>query len=317
MDERIRHFLSPSLRYFAAVARYGSFRGAARELNIASSAVNRQIIALEESLGVELFERIGRRIRLSAAGEMLQRHLASAIVDFEGVTTELDAMRGLKTGRVRVATVESVAAEFLPDVLMRFSAAHPGIELVVSVAVSDDVERLVLAGEADVGLTFNPRERGAFAIGFSRNLAIGAVTSPGHPLAQLRQVGIADCMRFALALPARGLSLRQALDSTAALRTGDYRMRLEANALGLMRDAAASGQVVAFHTRVGLSRDLAAGRLVFHPLTDADLPVDQFAVIRRAGKDLDLAPATFHGFVVQELARAFDATDADSAAERP
>ncbi|ODN69682.1 LysR family transcriptional regulator [Methylobrevis pamukkalensis] len=317
MDERIRHLLSPSLRYFAAVARYGSFRGAARELNIASSAVNRQILSLEEALGVTLFERVGRGIRLSPAGELLLGHTAAVLREMEGLATGLDALRGLGTGRVRIASVESVGEAILPGIVTRFSAAWPGIDVHVTVAVSDEVERLVLAGEADVGLTFNPRMEASLAIGFRRNLRIGAVVAPGHPLAALRRVGLAECLRYPLALPARGLSLRHALDSTSAMRGGDIRTPVEADTLGVMKAMARGGTLVAFQTLVGLEQDLAAGTLVFRPLADADLPVDQFAVISRAEGTLTLAPTTFHAFAVNELSRLLSGYDAEAASDRP
>ncbi|SON56486.1 HTH-type transcriptional regulator GltC [Hartmannibacter diazotrophicus] len=317
MDDRIRHLLSPSLRYFAAAARYGSFRAAARELNVASSAVNRQIIALEEVLETKLFERIGRKIQLSTTGEILLRHVSSTVRGLEGMTGEFDALRGLKIGRVRVATVESVGEDLLPDILSRFSAAYPGIDIAVTLTISDEAEKLVLLGEVDVGLTFNPRERAALDIGFRRNLRIGAVVTPDHPLAKARTIGLADCMAYPLALPSKGLSLRHALDSTAVMRGGGYRMQVEANSLRLMKQVARGGHVVAFQTRIGMEPDLADRTLVFCPLSDADLPIDQFAVISRASGTLKLAPATFHTFVVQELARILAVDDADTASSRP
>ncbi|MBH0236561.1 LysR family transcriptional regulator [Methylobrevis albus] len=317
MTDRSRQLFGPSLRYFAAVARYGSFRGAARELNIASSAVNRQILALEEAMGVTLFDRVGRSIRLSAPGEILLRHVSDTLRDFETVVADIDALRGVKLGRVRISTVESVGEAILPGIMARFAAAYPGIDLVVTVTGSEEAERLVLAGQADLGLTFNPRERASLDTGFRRNIRIGAVVAPEHPLAQLRQVTLADCLRHPLALPAKGLSLRAALDATAAMRAGGFRVALEANTLGLMKAAARSGGVVAFQTRVGLEADLAAGTLVFRPLADADLPIDQFAVISRGDTTLKLAPATFHAFAVRELAEAMRGDDADPASIRP
>lgn len=317
LTDRSRQLFGPSLRYFAAVARYGSFRGAARELNIASSAVNRQILALEQAMGVTLFERVGRSIRLSAPGEILLRHVSDTLRDFDSMVAEIDAIRGLKLGRVRIATVESVGEALLPGIIERFAAAYPGIDLVVTVAGSEEAERRVLASEADIGLTFNPRERAALDTGFRRNIRIGAVVAPDHPVAALRNPSLADCLRHPLALPAKGLSLRAALDTTAAMRAGGFRMALEANTLGMMKAAARSRRLVAFQTRIGLEADLAAGTLVFRPLSDIDLPIDQFAVVSRADATLKLAPATFHAFAVRELADAMIVDDAETASPRP
>ena len=131
--DRARLLYSPAMRYFAAVAEHGAIRAASRELNVASSAVNRQILWLEDSLGVPLFERVGRRLQLSPAGEILLRHVTHVLRDFEQTTSELDALKGLKRGIVRIASVESVATELLSDlarlirqVLSRHPASHHG-----------------------------------------------------------------------------------------------------------------------------------------------------------------------------------------------
>lgn len=311
MSDRARHLFSPALRYFVAVARYGSFRAAARELNVASSAVNRQIRGLEDALGVALFERIGRRIRLSPSGEILLRHASETFREFEGAAAEIDALKGLKRGSVRIATVESVAEDMLPDIVTRFRLQHPGIDVTVTIGGSDEVTRLVAASDVDLGLTFNPTVDRQLEIGFRRALQIGAIVAPGHPLSESPSVRLSDCLRFPLAVPAKGLSIRAALDATAAFRSGDVRVAVDANTLAFVRAMARSGGYVGFHTMIGLGPDFLDGRLVFRPLGDPDLGSDRFAVITRSDRTLKLAAATFHSFAVRDLMTLFPPTDSD------
>lgn len=313
MSDPARHLFSPALRYFAAVARNGSFRAAARSLNVAPSAVNRQILGLEADLGVALFERIGRKIRLSPSGEILLRHVVDSIRDFEGAAAEIDALKGLKRGSVAIATVESVAQDMLPDIVSRFMTTYPGIDIAVTTAGSDEANRLVAAGEADIGLTFNPTPGRALDVGLRRYLKIGAVVAPEHPLASRQVVRLTDCLQHPLALPARGLSIRASLDATAAFRSGRQRLAIETNTLAFMRAMARAGQHVAFQTVVGLGPDVAAGRLLFKPLADADLAVDRFAVVTRGERTLKLAAATFHSYALRELVRLFPVDDAETA----
>lgn len=313
MSDRTRHLFAPALRYFAAVARHGSFRAAARELNVASSAVNRQILGLEADLGVALFERIGRRIRLSPSGELLLRHVTDTFRDFEAVAGEIDALKGIRRGRVSIATVESVAQDLLPDIVDRFLTLHPGIDVAVVTTVSEEATRLVTAGEVDLGLTFNPNGGRALEIGLRRVMRIGAVVAPSHPIAAMASVRLADCLRHPLAMPAKGLSIRAALDATAAFRGGAPRLAVETNTLTFMRAIARHGRHVAFQTRVGLEAEAAAGTLVFKPLADADLGADRFALVSRADRTLKLAAATFHTFALRELVRLFPADDAETA----
>ena len=95
--------LPRALLYVDAIARAGSVRKAAERLNVAASAVNRQLLDLERELGVELFERLPRGMRATAAGETLLAHIRRQRRDFEATRQQLEALRGLRRGRVRIA----------------------------------------------------------------------------------------------------------------------------------------------------------------------------------------------------------------------
>src|SRR5689334_4111606 len=92
--------LTTGFRYFVAVAEAGSVRGASLALNVAASAVSRQIILLEQQFNIALFERRGRSLKLSAAGEILLDGLKRATQGHETTLDHLDALRGLKRGRI-------------------------------------------------------------------------------------------------------------------------------------------------------------------------------------------------------------------------
>ena len=124
--------LSTAFRYFLAVADAGSIRAAARDLNIVSSAVNRQILLLEENLGIKLFDRVGRGLRLSEAGTVLVRQVRETLARYDDVVSELDTLCGLRRGRIRIATVESISMERVPELLAGFWERYPGIEVVIT-----------------------------------------------------------------------------------------------------------------------------------------------------------------------------------------
>ena len=117
-----RVFHQPALVYFVAVARHASVREAARQLNIASSAVTRQIALLEDALGMALFHRARQRMTLTPAGEILFRHARRLTAPMEAAVSELEMLRGLKTGSVRIAAVESVGLSFLPALIAELLA---------------------------------------------------------------------------------------------------------------------------------------------------------------------------------------------------
>jgi DNA-binding transcriptional LysR family regulator len=296
-----RALYSPAFHYFAAVAEAGSIRGAARRLNVASSAMNRQILLLEDAIGVPLFERRGRGLRLTAAGEMLLRHVRATQRDFEGTVADIDQLRGLKRGRVQLATVESASVGLLPDLVETFAARFPGIEIGVAVAGSAAVATMVEAGEADMGFTFNPPPSAGLSVALRRDLPVGAVVAPMHPLAERDGVSLADCLDHPLALPAKGLSLRDILDAGLATIARRPRVVLEATSLKVMALMARRGSVVAFQTRIGIEEDLQDGRLVFVPVVQPRLPVDRFSLVTANGRGLKLAPGAFFDHARERL----------------
>ncbi|MFN7195003.1 MAG: LysR family transcriptional regulator, partial [bacterium] len=96
-----------ALRYIAEVARRGSVRKAAAALNVAASAIDRQLLKIEAALGTPLFDRTPTGMRPTPAGAILLRHVADTLLDFERVRAEIDDLRGIKTGNVAIAAVDS------------------------------------------------------------------------------------------------------------------------------------------------------------------------------------------------------------------
>lgn len=306
-----RNLYSPAMRYFLAAAEAGSIRAASRELHVASSAVNRQILWLEEALGLQLFERVGRRLRLSQAGEVLLAHIRRTYSDFEGTVAELDALKGLRRGTVSVASVESVAERLLPAVISSFRKSYPGIHVNISVSSSEEAARKVEAAEADVGFTFDPPDMSTLTLAFQHDLVIGAVMAPNHPLAREADLSLADCLRYPVALPAEGLSIRSRIDIVRNRIPGASKTYVEANSLRLMRALARDENVIGFQTQIGCEDDLEGGLLVFRPLSDAPLQADRLCVVTSSLRALALAPGMFFDHAVLALKERIALIDAN------
>jgi DNA-binding transcriptional LysR family regulator len=268
-------------RYFLAVAEAGSVRAASRHLNVAASAISRQLIQLEDQLGVALFDRSGRGLSLAPAGAILLRGLRAAAHGHETTLDELDAMKGLKRGLLRIATVESISVSVLPDMLLDFAARFPGIEVAVTVAGSDAVTGLVRDLQADLGFTFNPTSLEGLEAFATCDLRLGAIMAPVHPLSEAKQLSLAECLEHPVAWPSPGLSLRTILDSAPQARKA--KPAFECNSLRLMASLARRGGCIAFQTPIGIERELANGELVWIALSDKRLPLDRLRVVRRLG----------------------------------
>lgn len=301
MSRKVRRLHSSALNYFMAVAEEGSFRGAARRLLIAPSAINRHILLLERELGFELFERTPKSLRLSAAGEIVRRHCAETLRSFERVSESLDALRDIRSGIVRIASSESFAAEFVPILCSKFSQQYPGVELKVRVASSAEVFAMVEADEFDVGLAFGEEEmhHGSVVAGF--DLPIGVIVGRRHPLATRPTARVADCFEHQVVIPAENLSFRRKLDKVSDLFFSGTAGGIEATSPRLMIGIARLHQHVAFMTRLGMESDLSRGDLVFIPLEDEALMPDRCVLLSSSDSTERFAAKRFLDLATNEL----------------
>ena len=141
------------LKVLREVAARGSFSAAADALHFTQSAVSQQIAALEREAGTTLVERNARGVRLTEAGEILVRHTDVILARLADAEAELEALSGLKAGRLRLAAFPSAASSIAPEAIARFRALHPSVELSMIPAEPDEGEEKLRAGEVDIALT--------------------------------------------------------------------------------------------------------------------------------------------------------------------
>ncbi len=142
------------LRILAAVARHGSVTAAARELHYSQPSVSHHLARLEAETGAQLFQRVGRGIRLTEAGWMLAERAAEIVGRVDSAAAELSTHVGLNAGRVRVATFASALVAVIPPAAERLAARHPGITLEVLDTHPPEALSMLRAGEVDAAVVF-------------------------------------------------------------------------------------------------------------------------------------------------------------------
>lgn len=148
----------PQLEAFLKLDETASFRDAAIEFGVSQPAFSRTIQQIEARVGVRLFDRDTRHVRLTAAGEQLRPIAVRILKDYEDSFSDFEAYVGGRAGRVRVATLPSVAATLLPPAIKRFRQTHPGVTVDIWEDVGAPVHRVVEDGEADIGIAPPPAE---------------------------------------------------------------------------------------------------------------------------------------------------------------
>jgi DNA-binding transcriptional LysR family regulator len=146
------------LVYFLAVAQTRHFTRAAEQVHVAQPSLSKQIRALEDELGAELFSRTRGNITLTPAGEALLPVAQRILADVDTARLEVAELLCLRKGRVRVAATPSLCGSVFADVLARFHAAHPGIALQITESGSRDLVRELGRGELDLALVISPVE---------------------------------------------------------------------------------------------------------------------------------------------------------------
>ena len=256
------------LRYLAEVARAGSIRQASERLNVAASAVNRQILKIEAELGVQLFERLPKGLRLTPAGELVIRHARGTLHEFDRIKGELAGLRGVKSGIVRIASLDSLFVQALPRAIEAFYRRHPAVRFIVEACDPNQIAVRVAEGEADIGISFDLESHAEVHFTFDVPSPICAMVAPGHPLASHELTNFVECARYPLLFQPDTRPTRSAMDAELAAAKTSSRALLVANNLGMLKHMVRAGLGVAFYSRIGFVEEIAKGEVVAVPLTE-------------------------------------------------
>jgi len=290
------------LRYLDIVAREGSIRKAAAALRIASSAVNRQILNLEDELGVALFDRQRDGVRPTPAGELVLRHVRSTLFDFDRIRADIGDLRGLKTGEIKIAALDSLVVDFLPRVIAEFHHNYPGINYRVFALGPTDVTEELAAGRADIGVSFATREHSNVSTIVAIETGIGALVAPNHPLANRRVLRLSDCAPYPVILGHDTLPLTPLIETMLATGETPIVPKLVSNSLEMMKRAVIANLGIAFFTRLAFRREIAAGELMHIPLAETSLKRLKLGVMIPTARKLSVATA----MMLEHLAQRFE-----------
>ena len=291
------------LRYVDEVARTGSIRKAADHLNVTASAVNRRIMDLEEELGAKLFERRPRGVRLTAAGEVFVHYLREQDGGVERMKSQIEELRGLRRGTVRIACSQALALDFLPREIANFRTRHPLVSFAVKVLDHEQAIGALAAYEVDLVLVFRPPFLANFQPLMSLEQRLVAVMSADHPLAGRPTVRLRDCANYPVALPERSLGGRQLLEEVSARSGLAFKLAAESNSFELLRGLVTHADLISFQIRIGTLPDSNKLGLVARDIDDRDVPRANLVLGQLRARNLPIPAAVF----AEQLARVLDA----------
>lgn len=288
------------LRYLDEVARAGSIRKAAERLNVTASAVNRRIMDLEEELGSPLFERRARGVRLTAAGELFVRYIREQLSEVDRMKSQIEDLKGLRRGTVRIACSQALAHEFLPRQIAQFRLKFPLVDFDVRVHDHEQAMRELAAFEVDLVLVFRPPYLANFRPLMSLQQRLVALMSEQHPLAARKTIRLRDCVGYPVALPEPSIGGRQLLDQVLA--RGNLRLNVvaQSNSFEFLRNLAMHGDVISFQIKIGTGGS-DASHVVARDIDDRDVPHGDLVFGQLRGRNLPVAASKFSEGIVAAL----------------
>lgn len=173
------------VKYLLAVADHQNFTRAAEALHVSQPTLSQQIKQLEHALGVELFDRSGRTVRLTDAGSAYVHHARLAMRDLQAAERAVHDVRDLSRGNVRIAVTPTFTAYLIGPLIHRFRTSYPGIGVTVLETNQDGIEADLLADQIDLGIGFDGTHHAAGIEArtlFTETLSL--VVGAGHPLAK-------------------------------------------------------------------------------------------------------------------------------------
>jgi len=241
------------LRYFVKVAETLHFTRAADELFVTQPALSQQIKILESELGAPLFDRSGRKVKLTDAGFTFLEYAKNALFEVERGERAVADLQNAIIGNVRIGVMYSYFNPLL-SVLSDFCTSHPGVKTSVLLENNEDLHDKLLNAELDIALTFDDNNNEELEQKGTFNTKLVLAVEKNHPLAGLKKISIADFDHVLLVLPSAGNIIRTMLEKTFK----KYRIRpfinAEINDLNLLLDLVETGNFATIVTDIAISQ---------------------------------------------------------------
>lgn len=290
-----------ALRYFREVARTGSISAASEVLNIASSAISRQITKLELEIGEPLFDRQPRGMSLTPSGRIFYAHALDTLLSLRRTRSEIDELKGLKTGQIRIATIEGLVGSFLSRAVSDFRASFPGVSFSVSITGADDVVDQLQNGRVDIGFAFNAPA--AIGIVYSKRIPdpVCALMAPDFPLSRQQTIPLGLLSDQPLAFPAKSFGVRNLIDQAMREQRLILMPVLETNSIEALKAFACNGDGIALLHRYAARRELDEGRLVAIDIQAPILRMGTIDMCVLSGHHLPVAAREFCSFLEKRM----------------
>ncbi len=309
----LRHATLHQLKIFDTLARRMSFARAAEELHLTSPALSIQVKQLSEAVELPLYEQIGKKLHLTAAGQVVADACHDLFERLERLDMELADLKGLKQGTLRLAVITG-AKYLIPGLLGVFCARYPGIEVALKVTNRERVLERLNANLDDLYVLGQPPQELALTTTPFMENPLLLVSRSDHPLARRKHIAPTELADEYFLVREEGSGTRITSERFFATHGMTLKARMELGSTEAIKQAVAAGLGLAVISSHALTLDWSSGEF-------AILDVQGFPILRHwhlvhpQGKQLSVVAAAFKDFLLEQ-GNAFVSTQSDPVSSR-
>lgn len=291
------------LQYFVQAARLNSFSRAAESLYITQPTISKMIRNLETELGADLFYREGKSIRLTDAGEILLAKAQNIVESFASLSSELDSLRNLKQGHIRIGLPPMVGASFFPAVIGEFHRRYPDVTIRLHEDGAKKVEDDVESGLLDIGAIVLPVNKAKFHCFTFVEEKLELLVPAGHRLAGAECIPLKELADEEFVLFREDFALHDRIIMECVKAGFQPKVVYESSQWDLISKMVAAGMGIALLPET-ICRDMDRSRIAVIPLTDPVIPW-QLGMIWRRDRYLSFAAREWIAFAMGVLGERF------------
>lgn len=254
-------------RYFLEVVRHRSIRQAAEVLHVSASAIDRQILKVEEELGVPLFERLPGGLRLTSAGELVLANARQWQKDYARTREQIDEMQGLRRGHVEIGLIDALSEGMVAEAVAALMAQYPGLTFSMKVADNQKVAQMIASAEVDFGFMLDAAGNNELTVSASTEIKMGIAMPVSHPLAGKKSLRLSETQNETVIFPAEPLVVHRHVRALHDQLHLDVRQRVACNDLRMMRSLIRQGVGVGMLSWLDVASEVAENTIAFVPLT--------------------------------------------------
>lgn len=290
------------LRYFAALAETLHFTRAAERTHVTQSTLSHQIKQLEDELGVALFDRVGKRITITEAGDRLLSEITPAIRKIDMAINGITQSPAAITGHIRIGATYSFNTRLVPACIANFLSRNPGVRVSAEELPQDGIVKRLTDGDLDLGIAYRPKDGHDLWFEPLYNEELKLVVGANHPLAGRKRVRMIELHNIKLALLPEHFTTRQQLDECFRSVGAEPQVVVEMNTLSPMVELARSTTLacIVAETAVGSMDGISLIAL------EAPTPIRTPGLLWKKGAAVDSAIKQFAAVVRRATGRGLD-----------